>query len=348
MCERQFPVVGQRRAARILRPALGVNRETVIVAGDLHRARSHVLDGLIHSPMAELHLVRAASQCQSQQLVAKADPEDGNRAQEFSNRRNTVCGGAWITWAIGKEYPVEAAAGHDSGRRLSGKHRALHPVSTEQTKDVSLHPEVIGSHPEDAPVLGGGGSVDRCGFYRSIHAHALRKVRAHHPVRGPDPADQRLGVQVDRADPRAHSPPFPQEQGQPAGIDPFDANHRVCCQLVLERAGGAPRRGPPTGLADREPSDLDLRGFGIARVHAVVTLVRGGHGDDLPSVGRIGQHFLVSGHARIEDRFTEGLTFGAERRPREDRAVLERKQRRRSPHLVALPWATVSAPRRMV
>ena len=39
--------------------------------------------------------------------------------------------------------------------------------------------------------------------------------------------------------------------------------------------------------------------------HAVVADLDGGHGDDLPRVGRIGQHFLISRHARVEDHFTD-------------------------------------------
>ena len=65
---------------------------------------------------------------------------------------------------------------------------------------------------------------------------------------------------------------------------------------------------------------------GSSRVHPVVPLVRRRHHDDLPRVRRVGQHLLVAGHARVEDRLAERLALGAERRATEGAAVLEHEQ----------------------
>ena len=58
-------------------------------------------------------------------------------------------------------------------------------------------------------------------------------------------------------------------------------------------------------------------------VDAVVADERIGHRHDLARVGRVGEHFLVAGHAGVEDDFAEGLARRAKRAAGEDGAVFE-------------------------
>ena len=61
-------------------------------------------------------------------------------------------------------------------------------------------------------------------------------------------------------------------------------------------------------------------------VDAVVPDKRIGKGDHLPVVRRIGDHFLVAGHAGIEDYLAEDGARRAESVAMEDRAVFEQRR----------------------
>ena len=54
----------------------GVDREAVIVRGDLDLAGGHVLHRLVDATVAELQLVGAEAECAAKQLVAEADAEE--------------------------------------------------------------------------------------------------------------------------------------------------------------------------------------------------------------------------------------------------------------------------------
>src|SRR5688500_16756946 len=78
--------------------------------------------------------------------------------------------------------------------------------------------------------------------------------------------------------------------------------------------------------------------------------MRRGHRDDLSRVRRIADDLLVARHGRVEDGLAECLPHRAEGVSAEDRAVLEREQRRGAlPHLwrhrCAFPSATTRSPR---
>ncbi len=71
-------------------------------------------------------------------------------------------------------------------------------------------------------------------------------------------------------------------------------------EVVAERAVGAPVAGQRRRLAHDEAGHARRLRLGVAGRHAVVADVRRRHRDDLAGVGRIGQHFLIAGHARVE------------------------------------------------
>ena len=54
----------------------GVDREAVVVGGDLDLAGGQILDRLVDAAVAELELVGAEAECAAEQLVAKADAEE--------------------------------------------------------------------------------------------------------------------------------------------------------------------------------------------------------------------------------------------------------------------------------
>ena len=54
----------------------GVDREAVVVGGDLDLAGGQILDRLVDAAVSELELVGAEAECAAEQLVAKADAEE--------------------------------------------------------------------------------------------------------------------------------------------------------------------------------------------------------------------------------------------------------------------------------
>src|SRR5436190_20782171 len=70
------------------------------------------------------------------------------------------------------------------------------------------------------------------------------------------------------------------------------------------------------------------------------------HRDDLPVIGGIGEHLLVTGERGVEDHLAEGLTARADAAAAEHRAVLEDEQR--VAHRDGSPSFTVKSPRSSV
>src|SRR5262249_32834614 len=65
-------------------------------------------------------------------------------------------------------------------------------------------------------------------------------------------------------------------------------------------------------LANDKPFDMRLARFEVFGIDAVITDERISHADDLPAIRRIGEHFLVAGHARIENDLAKRLAGSAE------------------------------------
>ena len=76
-------------------------------------------------------------------------------------------------------------------------------------------------------------------------------------------------------------------------------------------------------LAHHQPLDVRPRGFVVLAAGAVVADLRIGEDDDLPGIGRIGEHFLVAGERGIEDHFAGPLGGRTKTPALEDRAVFQ-------------------------
>src|SRR5204863_5220770 len=74
---------------------------------------------------------------------------------------------------------------------------------------------------------------------------------------------------------------------------------------------------------DDETPQENFAALGIGRVDAVVADLGIRHRDDLSAVRRIGQDFLVTGHARIEYDFAVDLAVGPESQTGENFAIFE-------------------------
>jgi hypothetical protein len=91
---------------------------------------------------------------------------------------------------------------------------------------------------------------------------------------------------------------------------------------VLRRAEVA---GQQRQVLDDEASGMDLVGFDVLRIDAIVADVRIREGHDLLAVARVGEDFLVAGHRGVEHHFADGGAGGSDRIADKDRAVCERQ-----------------------
>ena len=67
---------------------------------------------------------------------------------------------------------------------------------------------------------------------------------------------------------------------------------------------------------------MNTRGFQVIAVRAGVANVRVREGNDLATVRRIRQNFLVPRHCSVEDHFANGLALGPDRGSAEYGSVL--------------------------
>jgi hypothetical protein len=63
-------------------------------------------------------------------------------------------------------------------------------------------------------------------------------------------------------------------------------------------------------LSNSQAPDLNLLGFKIGFVDAIVANQRIGRDQDLASEGRVREHFLITGHTSVENDLTIGSTPG--------------------------------------
>ena len=136
--------------------------------------------------------------------------------------------------------------------------------------------------------------------------------------------DQRGVVEIGRGQHAGHGAAHAQPADQGARVDALDAED-VVLGAGSRRGGRCERKllGMRVSSRTMKPSTCGRRRFAVLGVDAVVADERIGHGDDLALVGRIGQHFLVAGHAGVEDDLAEGLAGRAEAAAGVDRAVFE-------------------------
>ena len=91
----------------------------------------------------------------------------------------------------------------------------------------------------------------------------------------------------------------------------------------MQTLSAAPMAGLVAILADDEPTDLYPGRFKVLGIDAVIANQRISKGHQLAGVGRIGQNFLITGHARIEHNFAEALDLSAKTNTLVYRAVFQ-------------------------
>ena len=124
-----------------------------------------------------------------------------------------------------------------------------------------------------------------------------------------------------------HRAAFAQMPGQRARIDALNAGNVPVPQIIIERSLRAPTAWNFAQLFDDKSAHVRLAAFLIERVRAVVSDQRIGHRHDLSAIGRIGQHFLITGHRGVETNLADAGARCAERFAFENPTVFESEER---------------------
>ena len=65
------------------RQILAISRKAMVLSRDVDLARAEVLDGLVAASVSKLELISRATTSVGEQLVAKANPEEGSAAEQL-------------------------------------------------------------------------------------------------------------------------------------------------------------------------------------------------------------------------------------------------------------------------
>ncbi|MNV20100.1 hypothetical protein D3C71_1109880 [compost metagenome] len=116
-----------------------------------------------------------------------------------------------------------------------------------------------------------------------------------------------------------------QQARELSGVDVGDGNGLLTHEVLRERFRGAEVACQQRQVFDDQACGMDLVGFDVLHIDAVVADVRIREGHDLLAVARVGEDFLVAGDGGVEHHFADGGAGGTNRIADKDRAVCERQ-----------------------
>jgi len=114
-------------------------------------------------------------------------------------------------------------------------------------------------------------------------------------------------------------------QNERSSIDVPDHRNFVPVQIQLCRFGGTPIGSNLREFANDQGFNVRARRFLVVEVRADVADVRIGQANNLPGVAGIGENFLITGEAGIENNFAAPARDGAGSAAVKDAPVFERE-----------------------
>src|SRR5258707_9235388 len=123
---------------------LRIDRESVVLRGDLDPARFEILHGLITATMTEFELERFSAERLSQDLVPQTYSKDRNSGiDQVPDDLDCIPEGGRVAWTVGKkETGWLMLQGSRSGRR-GGNHLDLESVLPQPAQDVVLDAVIV-------------------------------------------------------------------------------------------------------------------------------------------------------------------------------------------------------------
>ena len=247
--------------------------------------------------------------------MAQADAEHGQaRGHHVLDHGHGVCAGRRrVARTVAKKKPIGTMGQDVFGGGRCRHHGDLAPLCREATQDVLFGPEIDG----DDMVFGRRlGAVALAQFpHRGVPGiglgagHVLGQVQALEPGKALGHGNEGRNVEgavVFIGDDAVGRPAVADQPGQAPGIDPGDRRQVMGFQPSVQMLGRAPAgRIGDVDAHDRPPGRRG-DGFHVFRIGADVADMREGKGDDLTSVGRIGEDFLIPGDRGVETDLAHG------------------------------------------
>ena len=258
--------------------------------------------------MPEFQLVRAAAEREAEKLMAEADAEDRDLADEVADVLLCVRHRLRIARSVRKHHAVETLREDFIRVRGGGIDSDVATFLRQMPEDVALDAEI----------------VERNSFFRirrrlvecvrTQGRHALHEIESAHRRRAPDFVDDGIDAAVVLAgDHSAHRAEVADAARQRARVDALNRGDAVAREVLGQRHLRLRVRRFRDGVADHESGHLRLLVLRDRCLDAVVTDVRIRHHHDLKSVRRIGGDLLISGQRRIENDLADRVGGGAKR-----------------------------------
>ncbi len=317
-----------------------IDAETMILSGDFYLLGQQILYGVIRTVVAEFQLERFAAQRQSAQLVPQANSENRHAADELLNALHSVADRLRIARPVREEDPVRLHPQNVFGGSLRRHNVDFAVVVDKQAQNVLLDAVVVGHHAMSPRFRFGVGFAHllRPGRERDFYGAFVPSVGLPAGDAAgeflPSHAGQLLGFENQlfggrsiRRDNAAQRADVSNVAHQRASVDVPDDRNLVPVQIQL---GGF--RRSPVGRDLREfphdeRFDVRPRGFLIFEVGADVSDVRVGQTNDLPGIAGVGENFLVTGEAGIENDFAAAAGNRPRRAAVKDAPVFQREYR---------------------
>ena len=324
---------------------IGVDGEVVVLARDLDAAGGEVAHRVVATVVAERELHRARAEGATEQLVPEADAEDRDVPEQPRDRVAGVRHGGGIARAVGEEHPGGLAGQDVGGGRRRGHHLHVEP-RREVAQDRALDAEVVGHHERTRTV---GEAV---GIARGHLGDEVDPVGAGLCTRGRE--ERRLVGGVEGSERTRDGADGADATRELARVDASDAGDAVGAELGVEVGLAPPARPATSQVAHHDTAAERALGLEVGQVHAVVADVGVGERDDLPRVGRVGDHLLVAREHRVEHHLARRDGVRADGLPLEGGPV--RQDQQRVPHRHGVPlvcilmrlsvWVIAGPPRR--
>jgi len=286
----------------------------------------------------ELEREGLAAEGEAEDLMPETDAEHRDvRLHQLADVADGVLERRRIAGAVAEKDAVRLDRQQIHRRHGSREDVDVAAVRVEPPQDVPLHAEVVRGHLQAASgvarrrqpefrmrrIAARGRAVSP--LERGVAGHARHEIRPFHLRDRARLFHELVRVHVAGGDDAAHDAARTQHARERARVDVGDRDDVVADEIVVKRTVGAPVAGERRGLAHDEARDVRHLRLGVAGRDAVIANLRRGHRHDLSRVRRIGEHFLVAGHARVEHDFTARFTVGACRDAAVPGAVFECK-----------------------
>ena len=173
------------RGPQVRRQAGLVHGKPVVLAGDADAAGIQILDGVVGTVVAELHLEGLGARGQGHDLVTQTDAEGGQTCvHQGTGGGNGVVAGLRVTRTVAQEHAIRLQGQHLGRGRLGGDNGDPAAAAGQHAQDVEFHTEVVGHHVEArlrrGAVAGAKHPFSLCPLEGSVHRHFLRQVQPSH------------------------------------------------------------------------------------------------------------------------------------------------------------------------